>query len=161
MGLPENNLLGDWAGILDGFGIQDAERITAVLDSARAAADRAGEWRNWSFLTLQIQLAAERMHMRNPHPITSSPELQVELPEDPNCEWAQAKEKIRTLVGEIPFANWFEASRQIGVDGTTVTIAVPDEWTREYLESEYRNIIETATSAVGIGGVRVTIDTPS
>jgi len=39
------------------------------LDTAVTAATRTGEWRNWAFLTLQIQLAAERLTIRSSDPI--------------------------------------------------------------------------------------------
>ena len=61
MGPPEKDHLQQWAGILNHRGIAEPEIIFAVLDSALTAADRLGEWRNWTFLTLQIQLAAERL----------------------------------------------------------------------------------------------------
>ena len=41
-------------------GIRDRGAVFAVFDAARAAADRSGEWRNWNYLTIQVQLAVER-----------------------------------------------------------------------------------------------------
>jgi hypothetical protein len=108
-GPPEDELVAQWASILEGFGADDAERIEAVLDFARRAADQAGIWRAWSFLTLQTQLAAERMQtFQPPPPILCA---QVAVPGDhPDSEWTKAKAALRERVGEIPFANWFDRS---------------------------------------------------
>jgi hypothetical protein len=82
-GLPEEPLLTDWAGVLYRFGVTDAERITVLLDRAHAAANRSGEWRTWSFLTLQIQLAAGGMQVYQPSGSMSCTDAWVEVPEDP------------------------------------------------------------------------------
>lgn len=157
IGLPEKEQLAQWSGILDGLEIADAKRIFAVLDAARSAADRTGDWRNWSFLTLQIQLAAERMHVRQALPTAACSGARMAVDEDANSEWAQAKARIRTQVGEIPFSNWFDRTRQIERCKSVITIAVPDEPTRTYLESEYRELIESATSSIGIAAVRLVV----
>ena len=63
--------------------IKSAEQIFSVLDIARTAADRAGDWRNWSFLTLQIQLAVERMHTHQQLPTSAYSQPRIEVDEDP------------------------------------------------------------------------------
>src|SRR5262249_19241117 len=60
VGVPEKARLMEWLAIFEARGLTDEEHIFSVLDTARAAADRCGRWRNWAFLTLQIQLSAER-----------------------------------------------------------------------------------------------------
>jgi hypothetical protein len=72
VGAPERDLLTQWIAILDGMEIKSAEQIFSVLDIARAAADRASDWRNWSFLTLQIQLAVERERMHTHQQLPTS-----------------------------------------------------------------------------------------
>jgi hypothetical protein len=47
-------------GIFEARGLTDEEQIFPLLDAACAAANRCGRWRNWAFLTLQIQLSDER-----------------------------------------------------------------------------------------------------
>jgi hypothetical protein len=54
------------SSIFEHRAIAEPEIILVLLDAARAGADRSGEWRNWSFLIFQIQLAAERQ----PQPTT-------------------------------------------------------------------------------------------
>ena len=48
----------------------------------------------------------------------------ISAEEDPTCDWAKFKVKIRTEVGEIPFMNWFEHTRRVQRSGPAITIAV-------------------------------------
>ncbi len=130
LGPPEKDHLQQWADILSYRGIAEPEIIFAVMDSALTAAERFGEWRNWTFLTLQIQLAAERLPSGAPPRQTTSPLGCAVVKDDPSCGWAIAKAKIRTQVGEIPFLNWFEPTRQVERQGAEITIAVSDEASR-------------------------------
>jgi hypothetical protein len=67
-----------------------------ALERALSAANRAGQWRSWKFLTLPIQIAAERVAS-----ITSvAPKVAVQssiAEEEAPAEWAP----------EIAFRNWF------------------------------------------------------
>jgi Helix-turn-helix domain len=159
LGPPDQEHLQQWSSILEQRAIAEPEIIFALLDSARIAADRSGEWRNWSFLTLQIQLAAERQPQRT---TTLSGILEPErlvAEEDPACDWAIAKAKIRMHLGEIPFQNWFVRSRQVERHGAQITIAVPDEASRLFLETEYGNQTRTALAELGIRDVEWTVVT--
>jgi hypothetical protein len=66
-----------------------------VLDRTLAFANRSGAWRSWTFLTIQIQLAAEQLGAsirplaRSVAPLPTAPE------EKPPSEWAAAKARIR------------------------------------------------------------------
>ena len=71
MGFPDEVLTIEWAEILERARIKDEEAIYALLDAARVGADRADCWRNWSFLTLQIQLAASSIRFRNSRRLTA------------------------------------------------------------------------------------------
>ena len=155
LGRPEKDLLTQWAEVLDGLGIASEDQILSVLDIARAAADRAGDWRSWSFLTLQIQLAAERISNRQP-PTTACREEQV-AEDAPDSEWTSLKAEIRTQIGEIPFANWFDRTIQNDRDGTVLTVVVPDDLTLAYLESEYRELIHQAAARIGIEAIRFVV----
>jgi hypothetical protein len=160
MGPPEKDHLQQWAGILNHRGIAEPEMIFAVLDSALTAADRLGEWRNWTFLTLQIQLAAERLPSGARLRQTTSPPRCAVVEDNPSCDWAIAKAKIRTQVGEIPFLNWFDATRQVERQGAGITIAVSDEPTRIYLETEYGTLTRTVLAELGIHEINLTVAVP-
>ena len=160
MGPPEKDHLQQWAGILNHRGIAEPEIIFAVLDSAVTAADRLGEWRNWTFLTLQIQLAAERVPSgARPRQTTSPPGCAV-VKDDPTFDWAIAKARIRTQVGEIPFLNWFEPTRQVERQGAQITIAASDEPSRIYLEAEYGTLTRAVLAELGIYEIHLTVAEP-
>ena len=160
MGPPEEDYLQQWAGILNHRGIAEPEMIFAVLDSAVTAADRLGEWRNWTFLTLQIQLAAERVASGARLRQTPSPPGCAVVKDDPSSDWAIAKSKIRTQVGEIPFLNWFEPTWQVERQGAEITIAVSDEPSGTYLEAEYGTLTRTVLAELGIHEIHLTVSAP-
>jgi hypothetical protein len=142
---------------LEQRGIREPDEIFAVLDAAVTAATRSGEWRNWAFLTLQVQLAAERLPKLPlaPSSPTTSP---CDLPEeDPTCDWALAKQKIRNRLGQIPFANWFEHTRQICKHDAQITVAVADDTSRCFLEVEYGNLVQSVLVELGIEGLELTV----
>jgi hypothetical protein len=160
MGPPEKDHLQQWAGILNHRGIAEPETIFAVLDAALTAADRLGGWRNWTFLTLQIQLAAERLPSGARLRQAASPPAYAVLKDDPSSDWAIAKAKIRTQVGEIPYLNWFEPTRQVQRQGAEITIAVSDEASRVYLEAEHGTLTRTVLAELGIHEIHLTVATP-
>ena len=153
IGLPEKEQLSQWAAILDTRGIGESDRVFAVMDAACNSAERAGQWRNWAYLTLQIQLAAERLH------VGAIPQVAVsQLPykqgeENPDCDWTAAKAKIRSQIPETAFLNWFAPTRQVERRGTPITVAVPDDSTRCYLTAEYNHVTKGALLSLGIDEV--------
>jgi chromosomal replication initiation ATPase DnaA len=70
--------------------------------------------------------------------------------EDPTCEWALAKQKIRDGIGQVPFSNWFDRTRQIERRKEHIAIAVPDHVTRLFIEEEYGTVMRAALAEQGI-----------
>ena len=149
IGVPEDEHLQQWAEILINRGIADEDNIAAVLNCAFDAACRSGEWRHWAFLTIQVQLAAEQLGQMTNRVISCGPPA-ILVAEDPNSEWAVAKEKIRASVGEIPFKNWFDQTNQLERTGERITIAVSDEPSIHYLKTEYATVIANELAEFGI-----------
>jgi hypothetical protein len=152
LGLPEGEQIERWAIICARKGIRDLGDVFAVFDAARAGADRSGEWRNWNFLTVQVQLAAERYQFDKSPPARLRLTAPAPMPEkeEPSTEWAKAKGQIRGQIPEIPFLNWFGGTRQIERCGARILVEVPDEPTRSFLESEYDAVARGAVSSFGI-----------
>jgi hypothetical protein len=155
VGPPDREQLRQWAGILERAGLDQPAQILAVMDDARVAADRSGEWRNWGFLTLQVQLAAERAARRSQseEEVAEPPEPPKEDHEDLNCDWARAKALIRAHIPEIAYKNWFAATRQIRRRGHQITVAVSDEPTRLFLEAEYADAARRALAELDISEI--------
>jgi hypothetical protein len=137
-----------------------APPIFSVLDIARAAADRSGEWRNWAFLTLQIQLAAERLDSTRTQSVIDVPSPRTPLPEEPDSVWAKAKAHIRSQIPEKAFLNWFVCTRELVRCGSRIEVGVPDEVTSEFLSEEYHQVTRTALSDLGIDEIRFVVFDP-
>jgi hypothetical protein len=155
VGSPEKERLAEWVAILDSRGIREPDDVFAVLDRARSAADRLGEWRNWAYLTLQIQLAVERFQVCRARSEAVAGIARVD--EDPGCAWAAAKRMIRSRIPETAFLNWFAPTREVEKSGAVLTIAVPDEPTRCYIEGEYRHVTQSALASLGINEVHFVV----
>lgn len=105
VGPPEKEHLTQWAGISEPRDVTDEEQVYSVLDVARAAADRFGQWRNWGFLTLQIQLAAERLERARTSSVEYYPPSRTPMPpEEPESLRAKAKARIRSQKYRIPLS---------------------------------------------------------
>lgn len=134
LGLPQASQAARWAAILTDHDLSQDRDVCAVMAAARAGAEKAsgGEWRQWSFLSLQVQLAAERHHPA----WTGPPETQSE-PESPDeairqegrqrslSELATELEELRGALKRLnterdrrcrgnPYADTSELDRQIG-----------------------------------------------
>ena len=112
------------------------------------------------FLTMQIQLAVERVPSGARMLETTSPPAAAAVAENPSCAWVIAKARIRSQVGEIPFLNWFEATRQLERQGREITVAVPDEPSGSYLETEYGTLTRTVLAELGIQEIHLTVCHP-
>lgn len=157
VGYPDHEHVREWSQILERQAIGEPEKIVSVLDAAVTAAGRSGEWRNWAFLTLQVQLAAERLPNLAPQPAMPA-SCACELPEeDQSCDWAKAKQRICARIGEVPFANWFERTRQLERRDGHITVAVPDEPSRVFIEAEYGNVTKSVLATFGIEEIALTV----
>lgn len=78
----------------------------------------------------------------------SSPPV-ADLP-DPDSLWARASEYLRdSLSGN--FTAWFGRTRIVGVDASTLVLAVPNPFTKEWIETRYLDELQDAVAkAAGI-----------
>jgi len=157
IGLPEKEQLAQWAAMLNSQGIEEADKVCAVMEAAYHAAERGGEWWNWVYLTLRIQLAAERLHISAIRAEEVSQFGYEQAEEDPDCDWTAAKTMIRSQIPETAFLNWFSPTRQVERSGTAITVAVPDGPTRCYLLTEYDQLTNCVLSSLGIDEVRFVV----
>lgn len=159
VGVPEKERLREWLAIFEARQLTNEEQVFSVLDAARAAADRCGRWRNWAFLTLQIQLSAERWEGRTRSGV-EPPTCADPLPEDAESIWAKAKTLIRCRIPETDFLNWFSCTRQMVDYGSRIEVAVPDEPTEAYLSQEYHHIMRAVLSELGVNEIRFVVRDP-
>ena len=160
VGPPGKEHLTRWTQIFEVRGFTDDEEIYSVLDVARTAADRLGQWRSWGFLTLQIQLAAEGFGKSATMNSRIYPAAQTSIPEEAESLWAKAKARIRSQILETAFLNWFDCTRQIKKCGSQIDVAVPDEPTATWLRDGYDHVIKAALADLGIEEIRFIVRDP-
>ena len=157
VGAPEKEHLTQWAAICATRDIYEPEAISAVMDTAREAADRSGDWRAWSYLTIQVQLAGER----NPVKVKSDDQTPQTCPgaseSADGWEWSQTKAALRGRIAPIAFSNWFADTRQVERSGATLTVSVPNEPTRAFLDDEYRTEILDAVLLLRIDRIQFVV----
>ncbi len=160
VGLPEKEHLTQWAAILERWDLVDEHDVFSVFDAARGAADRSGPWRNWAFLTLQVQLSAERFREHRPRSVERATPKFTLPSEESSSIWAKAKLRIRSQIPETAYLNWFSCTRQIVRSGSRVDVAVPDETTGAILNDEYQEISRAALSDDGVNEIRFIVAQP-
>ncbi|MCR5003507.1 MAG: chromosomal replication initiator protein DnaA [Bacteroidales bacterium] len=62
--------------------------------------------------------------------------------------WAQFLTIIENIVDAQKFNTWFKPIRPISLDGSTLTVEVPSDFFREYIEGEYLDLIKSALKRV-------------
>jgi hypothetical protein len=160
VGPPEKEQLRQWVGIFEARGINDEEQVHSVLDAARTAADRFGQWRNWGFLTLQVQLAAENFGKAYTPNVEQYQPSRTLMPEQPDSLWSKAKARIRSQIPDVAFLNWFACTWQIMRCGSEIEVAVPDEPTGACLKDGYDHLISAALSELGVEKIRFVVRDP-
>src|SRR5687768_4416932 len=72
---------------------------------------------------------------------TLPPEPSPSPHEDAGVVWAQCLDVIRESVTNQAFKTWFEPTRPIKLDGTTLTIQVPSQFFYEWIEEHYYALV--------------------
>jgi len=153
VGPPDAERISVWGQICERRGISVTADVYALLDLAKACADRKREpWEAWKYLDLQVGIAAESYR---PVPAVPAPCPAIRRASDldEDSEWAQVKALVRKRISEIAFQNWFADSWQLERRGDTLEIGVPDVPTREFLNTEYSGLVQETLAALDIGRV--------
>jgi hypothetical protein len=137
------------AGILNHRGISEPETILATLDSAL-------KWGQPGGRVAELDVSDNADSTREERALSGARRRQTISP----CDWAIAKAKIRTQVGDIPFLNWFDAA-QLERQGSEITIALSDEPSRIYLETEYGTLTRTVLTELGVHKIHLTVAEPA
>lgn len=62
--------------------------------------------------------------------------------------WGAVRRAIQSQVSDERYRNWILCSRQIGLEGTQLIVAVPDEGTIIFLEDEFQPLIDNTARAL-------------
>jgi hypothetical protein len=76
--------------------------------------------------------------------------------------WVQTLESLQEELSSPSLKTWFEGTVPTALDGRTLTLTVPNDLAREYIEKRFREPIECALSEVlgGPAGLRVAVAAP-
>ena len=153
IGPPDAERISVWGQICETRGVSVTADVYAVLDLAKAGADRKQEpWQAWKYLDLQVGIAAESYRPAPAVPVPC-PAICRASDLDEDSEWSQVKALVRQRISEIAFQNWFADSWQLERRGDTLEIGVPDVPTREFLNTEYSGLVRETLAALGIGRI--------
>jgi chromosomal replication initiator protein len=80
-------------------------------------------------------------------------ERQIELTAE--SLWNDVAARLRGALNETTYATWFSEVAGIELDEETFVVAVPNEFTREWIEGHFLDLIRAAVRDVGGQGLRV------
>jgi hypothetical protein len=130
------------------------------MDRAKAAADLREQWRYWKYLDEQVQQAAERYRSGIAATVDSLVKPLAQPVEDLNSEWTQVKLVLARTLSPAGYANWIKPTCQVATCDTKLIVWLPDEATREYLETDYSQCISEALARLGPFTVEYTCKFP-
>jgi len=63
--------------------------------------------------------------------------------------WRKAADELRSVLGEKTYENWFAPIEPVEIDGNLLTLAVPDDYTRDWLQQRFEPVVRNALDRVG------------
>lgn len=63
--------------------------------------------------------------------------------------WGVMAGHLRTSLGEANYQTWFGQVEAVGLDGDNLTLAVPDEYTRDWLDQRLHPVVRNALALAG------------
>ena len=73
-------------------------------------------------------------------------------------DWDKIKDNLRQRVTAYGYENWIERTTQAKQDGTTLRVAVPDDATKLWMETDYANAVRSAIVDLGLPFASVVYD---
>jgi len=73
--------------------------------------------------------------------------------------WDRIRNYLQQKVTAEGFDNWLKGTAQVGQEGDTLYVSVPDRETRAWLETEYSNLIAAGIEELGLPLRRVSYET--
>ena len=74
-------------------------------------------------------------------------------------DWDQVRNYLQKKVSAEGFDNWLKGTAQVGQEGDTLYVSVPDRETRAWLETEYSSLIAAGIAELGLPLRRVSYET--
>jgi hypothetical protein len=77
-----------------------------------------------------------------PRPTIADRPAFQEPPLDSSIAWDRFKAVLKAELGAGPYENWIARTRQMQATADSIYVAVPDQGTRDYLKSEFSDVLE-------------------
>ena len=71
--------------------------------------------------------------------------------------WNEAREHIRGRVNDATFRLWFERTVPVGLEDTTFTVGLPNEFARDWVDARFGALLREAISAVMAADIEVRV----
>jgi chromosomal replication initiator protein len=68
--------------------------------------------------------------------------------------WHDASRSLRATLGDPTYERWFAQIEAVELDGDELVLAVPDEFTRDWLQQRLGAVVSSALAASGYGAIR-------
>ncbi len=69
--------------------------------------------------------------------------------------WNAVSAEIRSTIGDDSFRTWFAGVEPLSMDGATLTVAVPDQYTRASLEGRFSSLIQHAMASIDLSHLQL------
>jgi hypothetical protein len=83
---------------------------------------------------------------------TTTADLMAAVVEDPENPWVKTRDALSTRISPQEFGNWVERTRGGELEGGTLTVFLPDQATKDFIEQEFAvhisQLIETLNSPI-------------
>lgn len=136
---------------------------------------RVDKWQNWAVVTTAVGadlmpwLRASGWPDRDVRSNRLHAEISTAAPAPPSCVeepgtlWAQIKTALQCYIETEPasglskeaFANWIGPSRYSHMEGENLIVTVPDQITKEFLETEYKTEIARVVGKLNLPVARI------
>ena len=84
--------------------------------------------------------------MLAPPPTRRSTEHRVEKPPEPTAEsiWDDVSRRLRDTLNETTYETWFASARPVALRDDSFVVAVPNDFTRGWIESHFLGLVSAA-----------------
>jgi chromosomal replication initiator protein len=72
-------------------------------------------------------------------------------PSPPDLLWTAVADRIRDDLSPMVFGAWFSTTRALALEGDVLEVAVPNEFTRSWIEGHFSELVGKAANAAGPG----------
>lgn len=141
---------------LDGVPVKELVRIAEIQRTVKRKPIHSAEYLI-PFIPGVVRTYKAALRASTAVPESSVPQFTPPppMPDDTGSAWAMIREHLRSSMPAVVWGNWFSRSRQTQSTGTRITVGVPDDASKVFLEGDYLEAIEQAIQDLGLTPLKV------